>query len=112
MTRCSVADLYADSSSPKPLAGRFHDCRSGYDRDLTVPLKPTGILIEYARFVEVQQRRARITALLNEVRETPAPHMSRSAFDEVIEMRKGIADAADLKTCASAMPVPGSNRSQ
>jgi len=44
-----------------------------------------GILIEYARFVEVRQRRARIGAALRQPNETPPPPTRRAPLDDAVE---------------------------
>lgn len=46
----------------------------------------TGTLVTYARFVEVQQRRARVVAELGQSRETPPLRMRRPATDERIDV--------------------------
>ena len=58
----------------------------------------TGILIEYARFVDVQQRRARIIAELGHPNETPAPRAPLAASDESTEVGERTAPAVDIKT--------------
>jgi hypothetical protein len=45
-----------------------------------------GILVAHARFVEVQQRRARIVVELNQSHETRAPRTRPDATDEPIEV--------------------------
>jgi hypothetical protein len=42
--------------------------------------------VEYARFVEMQQRRARIIAELERRPETPAPRAAPTAVDHVIDV--------------------------
>ena len=45
-----------------------------------------GTLVEYARFVEVQQRRARVTAELERPPERPVPRTEPTAVDQCIDV--------------------------
>ena len=59
-----------------------------------------GILVEHARFVEVQQRRARVVAELTRPPETPAPRTASTSVDQVI-------DVGDSPIAVAARPTRG-----
>ena len=57
-----------------------------------------GILIAHTRFVEVQQRRARIDAELGQSREPRAPRTRPAATDEPIDVGEQATPEFDAKT--------------
>lgn len=57
-----------------------------------------GILVAHARFVEVQQRRARIAAELGQSRETRAPRRRQAATEEPIDVGERPVPDFDAKT--------------
>ncbi len=64
------------------------------------------ILIDYARFVELQQRRARIADELGRRREAPASPTLPAPVDEAVEGSEPTAAVVDAKkTCACRIPV-------
>lgn len=56
-----------------------------------------GILVEYARFVEVQQRRARIGAELGRAHQAPALRPRIAVVDEAVEAEESAATVIDVK---------------
>ena len=57
-----------------------------------------GILIEYARFVEVQQRRARISAEFGPANQTPALRTPLAFVDDAVEANDQAATVVEVKT--------------
>jgi hypothetical protein len=49
-----------------------------------------GIVVDYARFVEVQQRRARIVAVLERPREPPPPPTGRTAIEPYLDVGESV----------------------
>ena len=49
-----------------------------------------GTLVEYARFVEVQQRRARVIEELEHSSETPAPRRESTSVDAFIDIAQSL----------------------
>ncbi len=55
------------------------------------------IVVEYGRFLEVQQRRARIAAELDRAHDTPPPAMPLAAVSTSTEVSEGWVPAIDVK---------------
>ena len=49
-----------------------------------------GMVVDYARFVEVQQRRARIAADLERPREAPPPPTGRTATEPYLDVGESV----------------------
>lgn len=64
-----------------------------------------GILIDYTRFVEVQQRRARIGAELGQQHETNASRTRVSLSDESIHAGEASAGGGDAEMTRGAVDV-------
>jgi hypothetical protein len=63
-----------------------------------------GSLVEYARFVEVQQRRARIIAELERPPETPAPRTGPTTVDQFIDVGESLT-SVDASTTRGSVDV-------
>jgi hypothetical protein len=63
-----------------------------------------GALVEYARFVEVQQRRARIIAELERPPETPAPQTGPTTVDQFIDVGESLT-SIDASTTRGSVDV-------
>lgn len=62
------------------------------------------IVVDYARFVEVQQRRARVAAELKRPRQTPAPPMGRTAIEQFLDGRESVT-SVDASTTRGTVDV-------
>ena len=64
-----------------------------------------GILIDYARFVEVQQRRARIAAELGQTQQTPASRTRVTPIDHAVEASEPPQAVVDAKMTRGVVDV-------
>lgn len=63
-----------------------------------------GIVVDYARFVEVQQRRARIAAALERPREAPPPATGRTAIEPFLDVGETVT-SVDVSTTRRTIDV-------
>lgn len=64
-----------------------------------------GILIDYSRFVEVQQRRARIAAELGQEHQTPASRTRVAPIDHAVEAGEPPPTVVDTKMTRGVVDV-------